>query len=202
MTERSNVFSPQEFVERLRRDELAAPLTLTGMVKEAPDNSTHLLFAFGARCESWTSIPLDLIDKIELVDQLTCRDHSHPLVNVILKKQQSPEAVVLVSLLQASLIQRTPVSPAPPLPSMAGVQQNPVGSASHFPQASGAQQRRQLIPFARYARPGNAGSHPIARSACSECNEYEIVDELGIGSLHHCNYYPGGTVLCWYEYSV
>jgi hypothetical protein len=181
MTERSNVFGPQEFVDKLRRDEITVPLTLTGIVKEVADSSTHLLFAFGTRCESWTSVPLDLIERIELVDHATCGDHSHPLVNVTLKTPQSPEIAVFASLLNASLRQRTLA-----------------GTTSHLPSTGGAQQRRRLIPLARYARAGNAGSPPIAR-ACSECSEYEDFGELGLGTLHHCYYFPGGTVDCWYE---
>lgn len=183
MAERSNVFAPQEFIEKLRRDELTAPLALTGMVKEAVD-PTHLLFAFGSRCDFWTSIPLDLIEKIELVDRVACGDHTHQLVNLILKTQQLPETAVFASLLHASLRQRTPA-----------------GTASHLPSTGGAQQQRRLIPFARYTRPGSAGSLPTTRSACAECNDYEIVDGVGIGSLAYCNYYPSGLVLCWYEYS-
>lgn len=184
MTQLSHVFKPQEFVDKLRRNELTAPLTLTGIVKEAADDSTHLLFAFGTRCESWTSLPLDVIERIELLEHSTCGDHSHPLVHVTLKTPPSPEIAAFASLLNASLKSRTPAH-----------------TTSHGPSTGGTQQRRQLVPVVRYARPGQAGSGATVRAACSECNEYEVVDGLGTGELHHCNYYPGGTVLCWYEFS-
>lgn len=185
MTGPFNVFEPQEFVDQLRRGGLitSQALNVTGIVKEDNGNSKNLLFAFGTRCESWTSVPIDFIEKIELVEHAACGDHSHPLVNLTFKTPQSPDSAVFSSLLNACLKQR-------PL----------LNTASYHSSFGSGQQRHQLIPIAHFVGARNAGLTSF-RNSCSECNEYEIIDGLGIGTLHHCQYYPSGMVVCWYEYS-
>ena len=40
-------FEPDEFLDRLKRDEIYAPIVLYGMVKPAEDNDDYLLFRTG-----------------------------------------------------------------------------------------------------------------------------------------------------------
>jgi hypothetical protein len=185
VTEPFNVFEPQEFVDHLRRGELVAQqaLTLTGIVKEDEDNSMNLLFAFGTLCESWTSVPVDFIEKIELVEHLACGGHSNPLVNLTFKTPKSQENAVYSALLAACLKQRPRIT-----------------STSYHAFTSGGQQQQRMIPFVHF--PGARKTELASfRNSCSECNEYEIIDGLGIGALHHCQHYPSGMVVCWYQYS-
>ena len=60
-------FEPDEFLDRLKRDEIYAPIVLYGMVKLAEDNDDYLLFAHGSVCENWFRISLSSIENINLL---------------------------------------------------------------------------------------------------------------------------------------
>jgi hypothetical protein len=95
-------FTPEEFITKLKSDDLSAPLAFTGMVKEAEDDR-HLLFAGGTNCDTWTAMPLDMIERIEFGDVVSCRDHTHPLVKLFIKEPASEEAKVFASLAKVQL---------------------------------------------------------------------------------------------------
>jgi hypothetical protein len=92
------LFAPSEFLERLRRNDLAP---LFGLVKEPESGSDYILFTFDPSCSGWTEIPLDLIEAIEPVSTVSCRDHQHQTVRLYLKVPESPEARLFASLLAA-----------------------------------------------------------------------------------------------------
>jgi hypothetical protein len=103
----SNSFTPQEFLDKLGKDELNSPLTLTGMVKASEGSSTDLMFVIGTRCGNWTSVPIDIIDNVDVLGSVPCDDHSHHRVTLTLKTPQSPEAAVFAALLSAAVKQQT-----------------------------------------------------------------------------------------------
>jgi hypothetical protein len=107
MAEGTSKLTGQEFVEKLRRDETGAPLTLTGMAKLSEDDDyPQLLFVLGTRCADWTSVPLDSIESVEVKDSVPCDDHTHPLVTLTLKEPDSPEGTMFASLLRAAVKRR------------------------------------------------------------------------------------------------
>jgi hypothetical protein len=97
-------FTPEEFVAKLRSGDLetSTSLRLIGMVKEA-DDEQHLLFANGTSCETWTRLPLAMVEDIELGDMVPCQDHSHPLVRLRIKEPSSEESAVFAALAKAQL---------------------------------------------------------------------------------------------------
>jgi hypothetical protein len=74
-------FTPEEFLDRLKRDEMRRPIVLHGMVKPAEDDDDYLLFAHGSACENWIRIRLNSIETIEFLNFLPCDEHTHPLVS-------------------------------------------------------------------------------------------------------------------------
>ena len=92
-------FTPSEFMERLARDDfsVAPPLVLTGMVKNAEDEN-HLLFAFGFYCKDWIALPIEMIENIQWLASVPCKEHTHPLVNITIKEPESEEAKVFAAL--------------------------------------------------------------------------------------------------------
>jgi hypothetical protein len=98
MDEEKQTYSPEEFLDKLQSDDLSLPLRLTGMVKQVEDDDTAILFAPGRNCANWVTIPLDVIENVEVVEIVTCKDHTHPLVNIQFKKPGSEEALVFSSL--------------------------------------------------------------------------------------------------------
>ena len=104
MSAQPKTFKPDEFVAKLKSGDLGvgAPLSLLGMVKDAEDDR-HLMFAGGTDCETWTEVPLDMIESIELRDVVPCRDHSHPFVKLYLEEPESEEARMFASLAKAQM---------------------------------------------------------------------------------------------------
>ncbi|MEV4417442.1 hypothetical protein [Catellatospora sp. NPDC049609] len=99
--------TPQEFAEKLSRDELRPPVVLTGMVKASDESpSTEIMFAPGTSCGDWITVPLDSIACVEVRDVLCCDDHSHPLVELTFKSPQSPEGVMYAALLSRATKQK------------------------------------------------------------------------------------------------
>jgi hypothetical protein len=102
----SNSFSPKEFLAKLAKDDFARPLALTGMVKPDDSTSDGLLFVPGTRCGSWTQIPANMIDTVEVLGSAPCGDHSHQRVTLTFKAPKSPEAATFAALLNAVSISR------------------------------------------------------------------------------------------------
>lgn len=70
------------------------------MVKGA-DDSQRLLFANGTDCNTWTELPLSMIESIEVRDIVPCRDHTHPVVKLQLKRARLSESRVFAALAEA-----------------------------------------------------------------------------------------------------
>jgi hypothetical protein len=96
-------FTAADFVAKFREGHFAsAPLSATGLVKlpddERPKSKgketaiTALQFAHGSDCDHWVTIPLTLIDRVDFLRVVRCKDHNHPLVTLIFSVPQSPEA--------------------------------------------------------------------------------------------------------------
>jgi hypothetical protein len=104
-------YSPSEFLESLKRNELKQPTALRGMVKAADDDPKSLMFVPGTACRSWTKIPLALIDSIQFVRNVPCKDHTHPLVVLHLAEPKTDEGEMMLSLLQAFVSTEKPRRP-------------------------------------------------------------------------------------------
>ena len=87
MNNQTRNYTPGEFMESLARDDfgMAPPLVLTGMVKSAEDEN-HLLFAFGFQCAGWIALPIEIIENIQWLASVPCKEHKHPLVNITIKE--------------------------------------------------------------------------------------------------------------------
>ena len=103
----SNSFKPKEFLDKLGKDEINSPLTLTGMVKASEGSSTELMFVIGTRCGNWTSVPIDIIESIDVLGSVPCDDHSHHRVTLTFKTPKAPEAAAFAALLSAAVKQQT-----------------------------------------------------------------------------------------------
>jgi hypothetical protein len=101
MNERQS-FTPDEFIDRLKRDELSQPTVLHGMVKAADDSDDYLLFAQGIVCQNWLRIPMASIEAIDLLQFVPCDDHTHPLVLLRLRQPETDEGRLFASLVQAT----------------------------------------------------------------------------------------------------
>jgi len=118
MEKKSQSLTGDAFFESLQQDKLltAVPITLTGMVKKSEGKERTIEFAPGGNCSSWVTVPVELIEDVEVLKTVPCRDHAHPLVQLKLKTQNTPEGKVLSSILQAMQSSRGGTQAMPPSP--------------------------------------------------------------------------------------
>lgn len=100
----THTFTADEFLKWLNDGALRIPLVCEGFAKPIENDREAFHFAPGTSCEEWTKIPLAMVEKVDLIGERSCRDHSHPLVQLHFKESSSkdPAAVVFSSLLRAS----------------------------------------------------------------------------------------------------
>lgn len=105
--------SPGDFFDKLQEGTLstAVPVRLVGMVKKAEGKEKAIQFAPGGNCSSWVTIPLELIDDVEVLRTVRCKEHTHPLIKLNLKTPKSPEGKIFLALLEA--MQPAEGQPAP-----------------------------------------------------------------------------------------
>jgi len=180
MVKGTSKFTAQEFMDKLRRDEIVAPLTLTGMVKIYEDDDTQIKFALGTRCSDWTSAPLDVVESVEVLDSVPCEDHSHPLVVLTLREPESSEGAVLAALLSAAL-------------------RRPAANRS-TPAGLNTGSRRIRTRHAKLSSDVLLGPETPNPGGCAAaCNEYEIFDDGVIRPLVSCRDLGGGSYICYYD---
>jgi len=154
-------YSPSEFLESLKRNELKQPTALRGMVKAAEDDPKSLMFVPGTSCRSWTKIPLALIESVQFVKNVPCKDHTHPLVVLHLAEPKTDEGRMMLSLLQAVAPTEKP---------------RRAGRIVRGPRASGA------------ARPADGTNAPARTHGgwCDTIPEYDVDIDGNVWCLDYC----------------
>lgn len=99
-------YHPDELVSKLSVNQLPDPteVTVYGLVKLIDDSPSVLQFSDSLRCESWLTMPIEIVESINHLKTVTCKDHEHPLVE--LKFKQPDEARQDVAFVLA-LLSRT-----------------------------------------------------------------------------------------------
>ncbi|MFJ9550816.1 hypothetical protein [Streptomyces erythrochromogenes] len=87
---------PREFLRKLREGDLTPRIRVIGMVKAGEGESDHILFS--RHCTDWIPIPVDMIQTLEHLDSVQCKDHSHPLAAITFREPESPEVRVFAGL--------------------------------------------------------------------------------------------------------
>jgi hypothetical protein len=103
MDKKSRSLTAAELYESLQHETLTAtfPITLTGMVKKSDGKEKTVQFAPAGNCSGWVTIPLELIEDVEILKAVPCKDHTHPLVRLNLKTPTNTEAKIFSSILNA-----------------------------------------------------------------------------------------------------
>lgn len=96
----STSFSGEDFAKALVEGSLKEPLVLFGMVKSSEDPKV-VLFSLGTSCQQWTSIPIEMVNKVEWLGKISCRDHTHDLVLLFLIDEGSPVIQAFAALLRS-----------------------------------------------------------------------------------------------------
>lgn len=95
--------TPSEFYEKLQQGELdkPQPFIIIGMVKKSETEEKAIQFAPGGNCSNWITIPLEFIEDVEMIKTITCKDHTHPLVKLSVKRPETPEGKIFFAILEA-----------------------------------------------------------------------------------------------------
>jgi hypothetical protein len=101
------VREPRQFIEDLRRGALAVPVQVAGMIRAAEENSDSIQVT--RDCSSWVSIPASMIEEINLLGTMKCKDHNHHVASIRFKEPQSEEGAVYARLITEHLV--TPPTP-------------------------------------------------------------------------------------------
>src|SRR5262245_915795 len=96
------MLEPSDFLNRLKNNDFPTSkrkIAIGGIAKlDDADASVVLLGPLS--CSGWSPIPLSIIESIEILRMVKCKDHNHPLVRIIFKQNGiSPEAVGLLSVI-------------------------------------------------------------------------------------------------------
>jgi hypothetical protein len=95
----------RSFLSDLKSGTIRQDILLCGLVKPASEPECEdILFTLGRSCENqWISIPQNLIESIEPLGNVTCRDHTHEFIRMKITPptRKDREAFALVALLQA-----------------------------------------------------------------------------------------------------
>src|SRR5262245_57638283 len=101
---------PGEFLARLTANELPDPVdvTIIGLAKTDEKSSQVIQFSTSLNCGTWLPLPIEIVESVEHVKTVRCKDHSHPLVKIKLKqpdhsRQDLVFLLTLLSQLQTSL---------------------------------------------------------------------------------------------------
>ncbi len=91
-------YEPSEFLARLAADDLDDPadLTLYGLVKPDAEDPPALLFGLSPSCEPWIRIPAAAISSVKHARNLTCGDHQHPFVRIVLQAPPQSDAAAFL----------------------------------------------------------------------------------------------------------
>ncbi len=87
---RMRSYNPTEFLSKLSANELPDPsdLTIVGLAKSEETSRSVLYFSLSPSCEKWLTIPIEIVESIEHLRTITCRDHQHPVVRIRFKQAE------------------------------------------------------------------------------------------------------------------
>jgi hypothetical protein len=98
-----HTYSPTEFLSKLSVNELSDPteVAIFGLVKVDENSSSVIHFSNSPSCETWLSIPIEIIESIDHLRFITCKEHQHPIVKIKFKHpdQSRQDLVFLLKLL-------------------------------------------------------------------------------------------------------
>lgn len=102
MKEKLESLTAADFFEKLQQDkiETSKKISIIGMVKKSEGEQKTIEFAHGGNCSNWVTIPLELIEDVEIMETISCKDHTHPLVKLNLITPKTLEGQALIKLLE------------------------------------------------------------------------------------------------------
>jgi hypothetical protein len=79
-------FQTGEFLRALGEGSLAEPITREGVAKPDPGDPKAFLFSEGGSCGPWLKVPGEVVESVDFLRTVPCKDHEHPFVRLHLKR--------------------------------------------------------------------------------------------------------------------
>ncbi|MFO1124303.1 MAG: hypothetical protein U1E25_02730 [Methylocystis sp.] len=89
-TNRTNVYSPSEFIERQSSDACLLAIIAIGVSKPGADKN-HILFALDVARDVFINVPTALVENVEVLGESKCGAESLSHVRLRMKEPSSPE---------------------------------------------------------------------------------------------------------------
>ena len=103
-------YNSEEFLSKLSANNLPDPkeVVVVGMVKSIEESASVISFTRSLSCESWFSLPIEIVESFTHLTSIRCQEHEHPLVRVKFKgpdevRQDLAFLLSLCSQLQSEL---------------------------------------------------------------------------------------------------
>jgi hypothetical protein len=160
------------------------------MVKESNEDPTVILFTPGTACQRWAPVPVAMIDNVEWLGKVRCKEHTHHHVRLALKEASGPEAKVLATLLEifaenGFLLPLAPsAAPAAPL-NRQGFRQPPVAGLSPW-QMRGAAASVNLPQAGRAFHGQSETTDRYCEGCCADGNCYSGTCPAGYDCFLSC----------------
>jgi hypothetical protein len=91
MAEKS--FTADEFLHAVAEGSLAEPITREGVAKPDPGDPKAFLFSEGGSCGPWLKVPGEVVESVDFLRTVPCKDHEHPFVRLHLKEPKKDDPV-------------------------------------------------------------------------------------------------------------
>jgi hypothetical protein len=100
---------PSDFLAKLSTDDLPDPreVAVVGLAKANEGSSSVIDFTTSTACGGWLPLPIEIVDSVTHLANVTCKDHEHPLVKVTFKRRNGTKDEVAVLLDLVSQLQTT-----------------------------------------------------------------------------------------------
>ncbi|MGI8981012.1 MAG: hypothetical protein ACR2FY_17425 [Pirellulaceae bacterium] len=139
-----NTFTPQKFIEGIASiagiPELPTTLCVRGLAKKSESESPGILtfdFSPGSNCKHWIPIPASLVEKIDHLGKVPCKDHQHDFVCVHFANPKTDEGKALSEMLKQLVglgeSWNPPAAGPPSSVRLAAAESMPMASAWHAP---------------------------------------------------------------------
>ena len=89
-TNRTNVYSPSEFIERQSSDACLLAVTAVGVSKPGADKN-HILFALDVARDVFINVPTAIVENVEVLGEAKCGGEGLSHVRLRMKEPSSPE---------------------------------------------------------------------------------------------------------------
>jgi hypothetical protein len=103
-------YESADFLSRLSTNNLPDPteFSVVGLVKADAEKSSVINFSHSLACVRWLTIPIEIVETIDHLKTVACKDHQHPLVRIKFKRPDEVREDVaffltLLSQMQISL---------------------------------------------------------------------------------------------------